>query len=283
MIISSFRLLSACVCVGVGLFALGEPTRAEEAAEAVTLAPHRAVYDLKLLEGRGKQSLEGARGRILYDFAGNACEGYALQFRQVTELSPSEGKTVVSDLRSTNWEDGDGKAFRFTSENLLNGNPVDKSDGSAERDGDAVRVKLTKPQPTTLALKDVVFPSEHMRRVITAAREGKSLLEVAVYDGSDNGQKVYSTLTVIGRPLGDDRPTQDAATGQAAVAGLKRWPVTVSYFDRAKKDSDQTPAYSISFELLENGISRAIKIDYGDFALGGDLTSLEVKEGKPCR
>ena len=46
-----------------------------------------------------------ARGRILYDFSGSACEGYALQFRQVSELNSGEGKMTLSDLRSTSWAD----------------------------------------------------------------------------------------------------------------------------------------------------------------------------------
>ena len=58
------------------------------------------------------------RGRILYDFSGNACDGYQLQFRQVSELNSGEGKTALSDLRSTTWEAGNAKTFRFNSENL---------------------------------------------------------------------------------------------------------------------------------------------------------------------
>jgi hypothetical protein len=122
-----------------------------------------------------------------------------------------------------------------------------------------------------------------MRQVIAAAREGKTLLEVAVYDGSDNGEKVYNTLTIIGQPIIDREPT-DAAAGQKALAGMKRWPVTVSYFDRgAAKDGEQTPAYAISFEAYDNGLSRALKLDYGDFTLTGEMTSLEIREAKPCQ
>ena len=55
-------------------------------AAAVALASHRAVYDLKLASTRGKRAMNAVRGRILYDFSGSACEGYALQFRQVSEL-----------------------------------------------------------------------------------------------------------------------------------------------------------------------------------------------------
>ena len=48
---------------------------------------------------------------------------------------------------------------------------------------------------------------------------------------------------------------------------LTRWPVTVSYYDRdAKtKEGEQTPVYAMSFELFENGVSRALVLDYNDF------------------
>ena len=36
-----------------------------------------------------------------------------------------------------------------------------------------------------------------MRRIIIAAREGKSILEFPVYDGSDTGEKLYNTLTTL--------------------------------------------------------------------------------------
>ena len=46
-----------------------------------------------------------------------------------------------------------------------------------------------------------VFPTEQIQHIIAAAREGKSVLELMVYDGSDNGEKVYNTLSVIGQPI----------------------------------------------------------------------------------
>jgi Domain of unknown function (DUF1849). len=61
--------------------------------------------------------------------------------------------------------------------------------------------------------------------------------------------------------------------------------VTVSYFDKSKKtkSGEQTPVYAITFELYENGISRALLLDYGDFVLTGEMTSLEIKDAKPCK
>jgi len=94
---------------------------------------------------------------------------------------------------------------------------------------------------------------------------------------------VYNTLTVIGRAImPNERAPTDAAAGQQAFAGFKRWPVTVSYFDKAAKGGDQVPVYSIAFELYENGVSRALMLDYNDFAISGELTSIELRETKPC-
>jgi len=256
-------------------------------AAITSLAPHRAIYDLKLLRSRGKRALESVRGRILYDFSGSACEGYALQFRQVSELDSGEGKVALSDLRATTWEDGDAKNFRFNSQNFVDQRAVDTVDGRAERDPDKVEVKLAKPKAKSFGLaKDMVFPTEHMRLIIEAARAGKTLLELPVFDGSESGEKIYYTMTVIGHAIAPDQkvPT-DAAAGKSELSGLTRWPVTISYFDQAAKTSEgeQTPIYAIGFELYENGISRALTLDYGDFVVAGEMSQLELKDTASCK
>jgi len=247
-------------------------------------AAHRAVYELKLAQARGKSTAVSARGRILYNFSGSACEGYALEFRQVSELDNGEGKVTLSDLRSNTWEDGSGKAYRFNSQNYLNQRLVDAVDGRAERQQNAISVTLTKPSDRKVDLDvKIVFPTEHVRRIIEAAREGKTILDLPVFDGSENGEKVYNTLTVIGHAIAaDGRAPTDAAAGQAALAGLKRWPITVSYFEKSAKAGEQIPVYSIAFELYENGISRALMLDYNDFAISGELKTLEIKDSKAC-
>jgi hypothetical protein len=257
--------------------------RAQETA--VDFVSHRAVYDLKLAYSRGSSSAMSARGRILYDFSGNSCEGYALQFRQVSELDNGEGKVTLSDLRSTTWEDAAANKFIFKSQNYLNETLIETVDGEAQRLGDKVLVTLAKPVEKSFDLDRIIaFPTDHMRRIIEAARRGQSLLEAPVYDGSEKGEKLYQTLSVIGHAiLPNERVPGDAGANKEALRTLKRWPVTVSYFDRAVKNSDQPPLYSIAFELYENGISRALMLDYNEFVISGELTSLEIREAQACR
>ncbi len=246
------------------------------------LASHRAIYDLKLAQAKGRQSLQEVRGRIVYDFSGSACEGYDLKFRQVTELD-NEGKTAVSDLRSTSWEAGDGKSFRFKSENYLNDQLVDSVEGVADWEADGVRVKLAKPQGKQFNAGQVAFPTEQMRKIIAQARADQTLLELGVYDGSEAGQKIYQSLTVIGKRISpNERTPADAGAQVPSLATIDRWPVTISYFDRGNQKGEQTPVYTISFELYENGVSRALLLDYGDFAIRGEMSSLELKDSAPC-
>jgi hypothetical protein len=272
----------AATLLGAGWSAV--PAAAQTAKPAAgELAAHRAVYELKLANSRSKSTVS-ARGRILYDFTGSACEGYKLEFRQVSDLDNGEGKQTLSDLRSTTWEDAEAKNYTFKSQNYLNTRLVDTVDGKAERQRGWMSVTLTKPKDKKVDFDaEVVFPTEHVRRIVEAGREGKSILEFPVFDGSETGEKVYNTLTVIGHVIeADQKVPTDATAGVQALAGMKRWPVTVSYFERGGKSGEQLPIYSIGFELYENGISRALILDYNDFSISGELSTLEMKDSKAC-
>src|ERR1700726_3497512 len=261
-------------------------TAQANAAAGGPFLPHQALDELSLVKSRGSSSINSARGRILYNFSGSACEGYTSEFRQVSELEVGEGKVMLSDLQSSSWEDGDGKSYRFKIDSRTNDSDSSPVDGMAERIGDHITVKLKQPQAKTFTLDGAtVFPTEQIQRIIAAAKEGKSVLELTVYDGSDNGEKVYNTLSVIGQPIKSDKAVAlpDPATSNEQMKSLTRWPVTVSYYDRDAKttDGEQTPVYAMSFELFENGVSRALVLDYNDFVISGALGKFDVKDAKP--
>ena len=282
----SFRIsVLTIAAAGLAPAFVGGPANA---AASGTFLSHQALYELSLVKSRGSNSINGARGRILYDFSGSACEGYTSAFRQVSELDSGEGKVTLSDLRSTSWEDGAGKSYRFKIDTRMNDTDASPVDGVAERSGGGITVKLKAPVAKTFTLDGAtVFPTEQIQRIIEAARAGKSVLELMVYDGSDNGEKVYNTLSVIGQPIPGDRaiPAPDPSTANDVMKPLMRWPVTVSYYDHdAKaKDGEQTPVYAMSFELFENGVSRALVLDYNDFVISGALGKFDVKDSKPCK
>ncbi len=248
----------------------------------VALAAHRAAYRITLSSAVGSKSPTAARGRVSYEFNGSACEGFSQTFRQVTELQPAEGTTKMSDMRSATYEDGDGRTFSFDIKTSTDQGPPDVVDGHAERSGnDVLAIKLSKPNEQAVTVdNDVLFPTAHVRRIIATAKAGQHLLSVKVFDGSDDGKKVYETTTIIGRQL--TGPAGDLGAAHIiAMDDMPRWPVTISYFEEGRKD--QGPAYVLGFELYENGVSRALRFDYGDFTLAGQMVSLDMLPAQDCK
>ncbi len=275
----------ACAAAGSALAAGTPSTRpaapAVSAETSVSLASHRAVYELTLARSSGTKSPTAAHGRIAFDFTSSACEGYVQNFRQLTELQPAEGPARVSDMSSATYEDFDGKTYDFKMRTRIDDAAAEAVDGKASRpaaDG-PLSVQLAQPRKNRLVLgTGIAFPTAHLKRILAAAKAGERFLSVKVFDGSETGEKVYDTTTVIGRPIASP-PTEPAAR-IPALETMRRWPVSIAYFEGARQDSG--PSYTLSFDLYENGISRALKLDYGDFVLSGEMSSLEILAEPAC-
>lgn len=241
------------------------------AADAATLVPHRAVYDLVI--DRDNNATDGTtalKGRIVYEFTGSACIGYTVNFRFVLESEGEGGSTNLTDMRTTNFEASGGDLFRFTSETFTNQVLTEDVAGAARRGAEALTVELEKPSPQIETLpRQAIFPSDHLRKIIEAGERGQRILAVDTYDGSDGGTHLYRTTTVIGNEI-----TEPPSGDEAAIGATRRWPVVVSYFDAAK-NGDLTPDYSTSFVLWDGGVSTRMRLDYGDFALKGDMVHFE--------
>jgi hypothetical protein len=251
----------------------------EPDADIPALVPHRAVYRVTLLSSTGTKSPTNAHGRVSYEFSGSRCEGYTQNFRQITELQPAEGATRLSDMRSATFEDADEKNFAFNVTTSLDNGGSDVIDGRAVKKDDALAIQISKPSRQTIDVdQTVLFPTEHLRRILAAARADQHLLGAKVFDGSDDGKKVFDTTSIIGRAI--TTPADDHGVDSALLAKVKRWPVSISYFEEDKKD--EGPAYTLAFDLYENGVSRALRFDYGDFVLAGEMTNLELLPSKTC-
>lgn len=245
----------------------------------VPMAAHHATYKLSLLKSKGSNAPASAAGVIDYVFSGSACDGYTTTFRQMTELQPAEGDARLNDLRSTTFEDGAGTQYTFKTVSKNDLETVNDVDGRAKKQADGKTMVEIKPATEKSALgTDLLFPTEHLRKIIAVAEQGGRLLEASVYDGSDTGKKVFHTLTVIGQAI--ETPSPDAAGRDQALKDMRRWPVSISYFEPGK---DEAPDYVLSFDLYENGISGALKLDYGDFVLAGELTDLSINAQTPCK
>ncbi|MFG1462978.1 cell envelope integrity EipB family protein [Xanthobacter sp. DSM 24535] len=273
MVVRSRLIATLALTAGLAAAPLG-------LALADPLLAHRTSYALSLDGSKTSQKLEGADGRIDYEMRGDACEGYAVKLRQTNRLDTGEGAPVNSDMLSTSWEDGTAATYRFKTLSRQQGDVKSDVDATANRTDTGLSVKIAKPRPATVELTGkILLPTEHVLRVVAAAKAGESVLEARVFDGSDDGVKVFDTLAVIGKPSKDEPDLPDAA--KAALAGHTFYPTTVSYFEPG--GGDETPEYVMSFSLYDNGVIGALKIDYNDFVLRGRMEQFEaLPSSRPC-
>jgi hypothetical protein len=251
------------------------------------LAPHRAVYDLDLKESLSSANLTDANGRMVFEVSGSKCEGYLVNMRFILSVLDNKGITNVTDVRSSSWEGGDAKQFRFNTSQYFNQKLSKTTVGDAKRvkEGTGITVKVDSPKKTKASFSQkTYFPTEHTIYVIEEALKGKRIVNAPIYDGSENGNTLYNTTAIIGKKIDKDTFIETSKVKNLeTMKDMVSWPVSIAFFDTRKGDKqDLLPDYEISFRLFENGVSRKLLVDYGDFSLNGTLKELEFLPETQC-
>jgi hypothetical protein len=241
---------------------------------------------MTLATSRGGSGVTAVSGRMVYELTGSACEGYTQNMRFVTQMTNQGGTAILTDLRSSSWEEGNGKRFRFNSSQYRDEKETETTAGDAARPNaaDDVKVELTKPAKKGLSLSSgVYFPVQHSIALLKAAKAGKSTFRADLYDGSEKGEKVYDTVSFIGRPVppGGNRNLPTVKNAEK-LDRLVAWPVSIGYFEPGSDKQDAVPVYELTFWFFEDGVSRKLFIDYGEFAIDGELKEITYHQPKKC-
>jgi EipB-like len=244
-------------------------------AHAVDIAPHRALYSLELGAAKQGSGVVSASGSMAFEW-GEACDGWTVEQRYRLAIRHEDGPNsdVVSNF--VTWEAKDGLRYRFNLRKLKNGEIDEEVRGEAtlEGPGKGGKVAFVKPEPASLDLAPgVIFPTAHTELLIERAAAGDQFVARHVFDGASK-ENAAEVTAVIGA-------TQ--AKGAAEPLGgalLQRpsWRMRLAFFPpNAAADK---PDYELGMRLFDNGVSRDMVLDYGDFAVKAKLEKLEPL-GKP--
>ena len=259
---------------------------AATASESVAFAPHRAVYEITLAKSVAGSGVVDMSGRMVYELGGSSCEGYTQNMRFVTRMTNQEGADTINDLRTSSWEEMAQHRLRFSTTQYQNDTVTESSQGDAgpAKGGGKPAADLVKPAKKHVSLPaDIYFPMQHAAALIQAAKRGDTLLPAKLYDGSEKGEKYYVTTAVIGKKFAPGAIKNAAAFKDAGrLAGLASWPMSISYFEMGQDKVDAPPAYELSFRYYENGVTTDLKIDYGEFAINGDLKEITFHDAGKC-
>lgn len=243
-------------------------------AGAVPLVQHRAVYDLKLTNATERSGITGISGRMVYEIRGSACDGYTIRFRYVTQSSTRDA-SQVTDQQTTTFEDAEGKSFSFVTKSYTDQNLDKELRGNATREPEGVKIDIELPEKKTLELQPTQFPTQHLVDLIKRAKAGETFYETSIFDGSEDADKSMTTTVIVGKQA--NASTSDPEfKALDKLSGEKFWPVDIAYFDESSENGENMPEYRISFKLYENGLTRDLEMDYGDFSIRGQLVDLAV-------
>jgi len=260
------------------IFAVAQTSVSAHAGVAEGLVPHRAVYDIELDDASESSHIESMFGRMVYEFNGSPCEGYHVDFRFVSRLDT--GVAVrVTDQQTKTFEDIEDNTFRFATKTFVNEKLDKEVIGDAKTEDRSTLVNLRVPEREDVSLGPSEFPTAQMITLIGKAKAGETFFQSYLFDGSDDGKEVMLTSNIVGSARMDD--SRDEAEAIGSLISEPVWPVSVAYFDE-EEQGDGVPIYRISFKLHENGVTRDLVMDYGEFSLKGTLTSLELFDTPNC-
>lgn len=253
-------------------------------SQAVTLASHRAIYDLEISRMDRSSGYSDVQGRLAYEVTGSACEGWAVNYRIANRYVQPEKAAQLLDTQLSTWESGDGLEMNLNQKQFVDStlDSEEKLNIKRPRAGVEASGIMTKPKDLEFTISpDAVFPSTHQTRLLTGALEGKTRDVSMVFDGSD-GEKTYKAISFIGKKREPGTFELDKANPQTEpLRAIASWPMSISYY--AADNSTDTPAYQASFNMYENGVSTDLTLDYGSYALKGKLAKLEMLKTDTCK
>ncbi len=240
---------------------------------AIDIQPHRATYRMSLMRAGSASGVVGAGGSMSFSWT-DTCDGWAVEQRYTLHMEYAEQDDTDVTISFATLESKDGSRYRFNVRKQHEGDSTEILRGEARMRRQSGEARFTKPNATTLPLPvDTLFPSGHTVRLIEAAIAGKSFLSEKVFDGGT----VEGAYTVTG---GIGRPQAAAADEKNPLLKKRWWPVRLAFFP---PDGDSPlPDYELGMELGENGIARAMVLDYGNFVIRARLETLEALPRSTC-
>ena len=260
------------VFLGILFYAFTLPTE----GTADTLLPHQAAYRLSLSSKKNNAQIIDLNGVFTVRLE-RICNGWILAQKMSQQLDTPTKGVVSNDSSSAIMETLDGKIYRFKTRQQNGVTVLDISgDVKRGRNGDVI-ARYIKPFVRSRELhKAIVFPIEHTRQLIAAAKAGKMKTAHRVFDGFDGASGHFVTANISKRKVMEKEDVMISPL----LKGVG-WNIWLAYFPLAGETT--APEMEMSATLLENGIADNITYKYERFSFLAQLERVEQIESPTCK
>ncbi len=227
-------------------------------AEAATVQPHEAIYDITVKEWRLPGAVTSYNGRQILRLE-STCWAWRLTGRFAIRAQLPDGHNLQFESDISNSEAKDGSRLTFDHKTRMNGRGVAPIRGVASRPhpGAAGQVRLSVPKDQTVALpKDARFPVQSFLWTAQQIEQGKRTMNYVLFDGSGlEPMRVFELVT------GTANAIKPLPNGDTELLGGRSWR-TVGSFHRYTGNAAE-PITTITQDIHDNGVGSAITFDIG--------------------
>ncbi|MFH1157445.1 MAG: DUF1849 family protein [Pseudomonadota bacterium] len=248
------------------------------------LAPHKALYDFRLVEAETGAGISSIKGKIYFE-QDDVCDAWTTNHRFTTEYRYSDAPAVVNTSRYAAFEAKDQGRFSFDSERQENGERTEQLRGSVEisKEG-AAKAVYSRPDGLAYDLsKNYFLPTAHTMEIIRHARAGDRFFSAVLFDGTDADGPV-EIGAFIGKKTSADEMKKISGEGEKIDASLltpDAWHVRMAVFP-LKDAGEIEPSYEMDMIMHDNGVVSHALIGYKTFKVEQTLTALEKLPPKKC-
>lgn len=254
-----------------------EPSERHDLEEGVSVhnvVPHKATYDISLLQVQADDDISDVKGWMTIEVIDTG-DGWAVAQKSylIVYDSAGEGEPINTTLLS--WESKNGARYRFYMRTMRNGDQEDviRGDACKSPDGKTCVVNYEYPEGLSITIPgQSVFPMNHLIAAIERGKAGCHNFSDIVFDGSSETHEPVDVNTVL-------RACQKqtlilASQGHPVKADVQSWGMNMAVYSL---NSNRPEAdYEISQEILEPGIIKNMVLDYGSFKVSAIINKIDV-------
>lgn len=253
---------------------------AAQAAPRTDLAPHKAIYNIKMTAKKSGSPVLNISGEMYFELKAG-CEAWTTdhRFNLNYEYADSPPMLITSDF--TTYEPYDGKTLDFNSRRHRNNELFEEMRGQAKMDGEKGGAALyTMPADLRFNLPPgALYPMAHTAALREQVKAGKKFFSAVVFDGSDEDGPAE-----INAFVGKKVDTADLiAPGKDIDPALIKVPahsLRMAFFPLSAGES--SAEYEMSAVFHENGIISDMTVEYKEFTVHQALKALQSVPPEDC-
>ncbi len=236
------------------------------------LVPHRALYRVRLVSIKSNALISNISGSAIYEWQSDCNSSVLNQYMDTRYEYPQQGAIDVTS-RFAAHEAYDGSSYDYIFTRKHNGRLMSQSRGSIGADKIA-HIQLLGGEVIEKPLgKESVYPIWLTREVMKSIQEGVTFDRSRLFDGSDDEYAAMVSTVMLGEAPTYQPDLNSSKIDESLLAG-KAYRMRMAFFPEDAADTE-VAEYETDIIIQENGVIRAMNIEYDDFSLVQELVALE--------